>query len=167
MAAYILTVSPPLSARWRHVASFPLPSAQACPIKIVKEMTKEMTNGMTNERHEKSFLLHFRRCHKGRRGEKQGFLDLGAQPLSLRCPLLFPFSPLPEFPLRRLAPRILLSRGQYPPPHIRGGEEVEYRPAASLVRQQVSDLPAALSPPGFLPDLLPERLLLPSSRRPP
>jgi len=47
MAAYILTVSPPLSARWRLVASFPLPSAQACPMNIVKEMTKEMTN----ERH--------------------------------------------------------------------------------------------------------------------
>jgi hypothetical protein len=29
MAAYILTVSSPLSARWRLVASFPLPSAQA------------------------------------------------------------------------------------------------------------------------------------------
>jgi len=29
-----LAVSPPLSARWRLVASFPLPSALACPMKI-------------------------------------------------------------------------------------------------------------------------------------
>jgi len=38
-----LTVSPPPSARWRHVASRPLPSAQACPmrVKITKERTKE------------------------------------------------------------------------------------------------------------------------------
>jgi hypothetical protein len=28
-----LTVSPPLSARWRLVASFPLPSARAYPTK--------------------------------------------------------------------------------------------------------------------------------------
>jgi len=31
---HFLTVSPPLSAQWQYVASFPLPSAQACPKKI-------------------------------------------------------------------------------------------------------------------------------------
>jgi len=37
---HFLTVSPPLSARWWHVASFPLPSAQACPKKIEGTPTK-------------------------------------------------------------------------------------------------------------------------------
>jgi len=44
MAAYIFDRFPPLSARWRHVASFPLPSAQACPKKITRGRTKEMKN---------------------------------------------------------------------------------------------------------------------------
>src|SRR3978361_461955 len=38
--------------------------------------------------------LHFQRCHKGGRGEEKGFLNLGAQPLDLCSPLLFP--PLPS-----------------------------------------------------------------------
>jgi len=32
--------------------------------------------------------------------------------------------PLPEFPLWRLALRVLFSRGRDPPPHVRGAKEV-------------------------------------------
>jgi hypothetical protein len=48
-------------------------------------------------------------------------------------------------------------------PHIRGGEGVQYRPAASLVRvvpQQVPNLLATLPSSSLLSDLSPERLLL-------
>ena len=31
---YVLSVSCPPSAQWRHIASTPLPSAQACPVKL-------------------------------------------------------------------------------------------------------------------------------------
>ena len=47
------------------------------------------------------------------------------QLLRLRSPLLFPLPALPALPFRRLAPRVLLRRDQ--PPHIRSGEEVQYR----------------------------------------
>jgi len=39
-SVHFLTVSPPLSSRWQHVASFPLPSAQACLKKIEGAPTK-------------------------------------------------------------------------------------------------------------------------------
>jgi hypothetical protein len=48
---------------------------------------------------DKAFSLLFHGCHKGGRGEEQGFLDLGAQPLSLCSSLIPSLSPLPEFPL--------------------------------------------------------------------
>ena len=48
----------------------------------------------------KAFSLLFRRCHEGGRGEEKGFLNLGAQPLDLYSPLLFPLSPLPEHSAR-------------------------------------------------------------------
>jgi hypothetical protein len=80
MAAYILTVSPPLSARWRLVASFPLPSARAYPTKKIVIRKGQMKDT-------RKFSLLFCRSHTGGRGEEQGFLDLGAQPLSLRSSL--------------------------------------------------------------------------------
>jgi hypothetical protein len=64
---------------------------------------------------------------------EQRFLNLDAQLLRFHSPLLFSFLPFPELPLSRLALRVF-SRGRDSPPYIRGGEEVKYRPAASLVR---------------------------------
>jgi hypothetical protein len=58
-----------------------------------RRRTKEITNE-TTKRKDKELSLLFCRCHKDGRGEEQGFLDLGAQLLSLCSPLLFPFSPL-------------------------------------------------------------------------
>jgi hypothetical protein len=82
-------------------------------------MTNEMTNEMRKTQHILS--LPFRRCQKGGRGEEKGFLNRSAHPLSLCSPLLLSFSPLPEFPLRRLTLRVLLNRGRDQPPYIRGG----------------------------------------------
>jgi hypothetical protein len=52
---------------------------------------------MKEQKKRSSVSLLFCGCHEG--GEEQGFLDLGAQLLSLHSPLFFSFSPLPEFPV--------------------------------------------------------------------
>jgi len=51
------------------------------------------------------------------------FLSPGARPLGPRPPLLFPFPPLSEFPLRRLTLRVFLDWDWGQLPHVRGGEE--------------------------------------------
>jgi hypothetical protein len=92
MAAYIFD---PFPAAVRAMAA-----RCKLPFAIRPGLTQEdrrRTNEITNEMR-KTFSLFFRGCHKGGRGEEQGFLGLGAQPLSLCSPLLFSLSPLPEFP---------------------------------------------------------------------
>ena len=46
------------------------------------------------------------------------------------------------------------------PSHVRGGEEVQHCPPASLIGQQVSDRPPALPPLGLLQHLRPQNFLL-------
>jgi hypothetical protein len=100
-----LTVSPPLSAQWRHGASLPLPSAQACSEKIdAHQGNNTRDNGRRRTEQRKashlSVLLLFCGRHEGRRGEEERLLlSEGAQLLSLLPLLLFPFTPLPELPL--------------------------------------------------------------------
>jgi len=80
-------------------------------------------------------LHHSCRHHEVGRGQEQW------SPPSSR--LLGPRSripqELPQLRLRHLAHCVLL--GWHPPSHIRGGEEVQYRPPALLIRQEVPDLP--------------------------
>jgi hypothetical protein len=100
MARYKLSVSCPLSARCRLVASSPLPSAQACPKKANARQGdyKAKTKERTKESHPQ-IQLRFRGRHEGGRGKKQRlFLTRGTQLLGLHPPLLFSFSPFSPFP---------------------------------------------------------------------
>jgi hypothetical protein len=112
MAAYIFDLFP--------VAVRAVAARCKLPFAIRPGLSQERTNEMTNERR-KTFSVLFRRCHKGRRGKEQGFLNLGAYPLSLCSALLLSFSPLLELPFRRLALRVLLSLSRDQPPYIRSG----------------------------------------------
>ena len=73
------------------------------------------------------------------------------------APLSFPFS---ELTLRRLALAISLSRVWCPPPRIGVSEEAQDCLAAPLVGKEVPELEPALPPPGLLPHLYPQDLLL-------
>jgi hypothetical protein len=76
MAAYIFDQFP--AAVHAVAARCKLPSA-IHPALSHRDCKKEMTKEMTNESHKTTtFSLLFRRCHKGGRGEEQGFLGLGA-----------------------------------------------------------------------------------------
>jgi hypothetical protein len=74
--------------------------------------------------------------------------------------LLFPFIPSPEFLLRRLAWGVFLSWLRGHPSHIRGGEEVQDRLAASLVGEEIPDLEPVLTSPCLPPYLCPQGFLL-------
>jgi len=65
---------------------------------------------------------------------------------------------LPQLCLRHLTHCVLL--GRHPPSHVRGGEEVQYRLPAPLIRQEVPDLPSVFPLPRLLPYLRPQDLLL-------
>jgi len=65
---------------------------------------------------------------------------------------------LPQLRFHHLAHRVFL--GWYPPRHIRGGVEVQHRPAASFVRQAVLGPASGLPLPGLLPSLHQQNLLL-------
>jgi hypothetical protein len=60
--------------------------------------TKEMTNESTKESGPRPLLLFCGR-HEGGHGQEQRSLNLGAQLLRFRSPLLFSFLPIPELPL--------------------------------------------------------------------
>ena len=62
--------------------------------------------------------------------------------------------------LRHRAHRVLLCLSRHPPSHIRRGEEVQYRPAASPIGEEVPHLPPVLPPPRLLLRLRPQDLLL-------
>jgi len=66
----------PQSARWRHVASFPSPSAQACPKKI-RRAPRESQRKVT--RRSDHPLLLVCRCHEGGRAQEQRQFLLGTQ----------------------------------------------------------------------------------------
>jgi len=70
----------------------------------------------------------------------------------------FPFPSLPEFPLRRLTLRVSPSRDRLS--RVRSEEEVQYRLAAPRIGEEVPGRGPALPPPGFLPNLCPQDLLL-------
>jgi hypothetical protein len=83
------------------------------------EIAMEIQRKTTRERRLHS-LLHFCRCHEGRRGvEHPQFLT---QLLNTVFPLLFSTSPVQESPLRS-PPHSFPSLLWDEPPHIRGGEE--------------------------------------------
>jgi len=83
-------------------------------------------------------------------------LLLSAQLVCLLPPLLFPFSPPPEFPLRRLAPCAFLSQGWGQPP----AAPLPTRPSA---RTSSADSPGEVLPrlgPASAPPALGDGLLL-------
>jgi len=75
-------------------------------------------------------------------------------PRSLRLPLLAPSFPRPWFLFLFIHTRMRLK------PHVRGGEEVQYRPPSPLICQEVPHLPPVLPPPSLLPHLRPQGHLL-------
>jgi len=159
MAAYILTGSRPLSARWRRVASSRSPSAQACRRKV---KANQGDNKGKNKRKPLSALLFFRGTPRGRAWREK----VAAPHLRHPAPQPPPPSPLPFLCPPRV-PTLMLRSARRPEPgeesphtHTCGGEEVQHRLATSHVGQEVPDREPILSTPPLLPYLCPQYLLL-------
>jgi hypothetical protein len=127
MAAYLLNHFPAAVRAMAACCKLPvalrlgLSQKDISRTKEKRALTKEKDKKEKQRKAVPPLLLSYG-CHEGGRGEKQGFLDLGAQLFSLRSPLFFSFSPLPELPFRRLTLcSVLLCRGRDSPLNIRGG----------------------------------------------
>jgi len=114
---YVQSSSCPVSAQWRHVASTPLPSAQACP-KETWSAPRKVQRKRTNEKDKFTGLALSGGRHEVRLGKKQWW-SLPVRLLSARSLLLHP---LPHLKHEHHAHSVILLPRR-PPPHIRGREE--------------------------------------------
>ena len=121
-----------------------LPSAQAYP---KKKSVERQGSDKRNYKGKRSgpLLCLSRRRHEVRRGQEMWWF-VPTQLLRLRPQLL---QPLPHLQLRHRADGVTLLP-RHPPAHIRGHEEVQHRPAAPPIGQEVPHLPPVLPPPGLL-----------------
>jgi len=114
VAEYILSRSRPLSARRRHVASSPLPSAQAYP----KKAKAHRGDYKGRDKRKPPPILLFYGYHERGMGRNSGCSSpLALSSSGLHSLHFFSSSLLPELPLRRHAPRAVLGRGRDPSPH--------------------------------------------------
>ena len=162
---YVQSGSRPQSALGGSLQAPLLPSAQAFPKKKTPPGEREKASQRKLQRKEPrknkekgAFrpLLLACRCHEQRRGGGAAGSSpspSSAKRLRLHPAFFFPFPALPELPLRHLTPRVPFILGWHQPSHIRGGEEVQHRLAASPVSHQLPDLPPTLPPPRLFLDL--------------
>jgi len=135
----------------RLVVALPLPSALAVPRRI--ERTKEITNETGSQN---PYSSSARAMKKGvRRNSSCPYSSAPSSSASyLRSPSLSLHSQ------RSHSDALPWPSSSAPPPHIRGGEEAQNRPAAPRIGEEVPDLEPVLPSPGLLPSLRPQNLLL-------